>query len=97
MENLNVPIPDLTEEQQGKGSTQRSELWLMHSAVSRGLHFPEGGIHSFAHQGVLLQAVFYWKDHLLVTYLLNSCDVLPWRLCCLPESHREERSQGNKA
>lgn len=32
MENLDVPIPDLTEEQQGEGSTLRSELWLMHSA-----------------------------------------------------------------
>ena len=32
MENLDVSIPDLTEEQQGEGSTQRSELWLMHTA-----------------------------------------------------------------
>lgn len=32
MENLDVPIPDLTEEQQGEGSTQRSKLWLMHTA-----------------------------------------------------------------
>lgn len=32
MENLDVPIPDLTEEQQGERSTQRSELWLLHTA-----------------------------------------------------------------
>lgn len=32
MEDLDVLIPDLTEEQQGEGSTQRSELWFMHTA-----------------------------------------------------------------
>lgn len=31
MENLNVPFPDLTEEQQGKDSTQRSKLQLIHT------------------------------------------------------------------
>lgn len=32
MESLDVLIPDLTEEQQGEGSTQRSELWFVHTA-----------------------------------------------------------------
>lgn len=31
MENLNILFPDFTEEQQGKGSTQRSKLRLIHT------------------------------------------------------------------
>jgi len=30
MENLNIPLPKLTEEQQGKGSAQMSKLLLIH-------------------------------------------------------------------
>lgn len=60
-------------------------------------HIPNSETHSLLFHHLFPHTVFYWKDYLLSIHLSAPQQVQcpAWGLCSLPESHRDERRQGN--